>query len=236
MKVVVISMVGNIGKSTIAANMLMPRMKNPKFFSIETINSGAEMDGISVEKMKGKNFGELTDEIMRIDDDVIVDVGTTNFDDFVKLMQQFAGSQEEFDYFIVPVVKDEKCQRDTVKTIRKLKALGIDKKRIRVIFNQVEVDDEVESDFAPIFGLCELEKCAVANKNAVIYRNEIFDRIKSTGKPLGEISEDKTDYRAKLREAKTEEEKDFCISMIQLKRLAISANSNLNDAFAALLK
>lgn len=235
MKVAVISMVGNIGKSTLAANMLMPRLKNPKFFSVETINSGAEMDGVEVEKMKGKHFGELTDEIMRLDD-AIVDVGTTNFDDFVKLMQQFSGSQEEFDYFIVPVVKDEKSQRDTVKTLRKLKALGVDKKRVRVIFNQVEVDDDVEHDFAAIFGLCESEKCATASKNAVVYKNEIFDRIKSIGKPLGAISEDQTDYRAKLREAKTDEEKDEAITMIQLKRLAVSANKNLDDAFAALLK
>ena len=186
MKLVVISMVGNIGKSTLAANMFMPRLKNPKFFSIETINSGAEMDGVEVEKMKGKNFGDLTDEIMRLDS-AIIDVGTTNFDDFIKLMQQFSGSQEEFDYFVVPVVKDEKSQRDTVKTLRQLKALGVDKKRVRVVFNQVEVDDDVENDFAAIFGLCESEKCATVNKNAVVYKNEVFDRIKSFGKPLGDI-------------------------------------------------
>ena len=235
MKIAIISMVGNIGKSTLAANMLLPRLKNPKFFSIETINSGAEMDGVDVEKMKGKNFGDLTDEIMRLDS-AIVDVGTTNVDDFMKLMQQYSGSQEEFDYFVVPVVKDEKCQRDTVKTLRKLKMLGIDKKRVRVVFNQVEVDDDVESDFAAIFGLCESEKCATVNKDAVVYKNEIFDRIKSFGKPLGAISVDETDYRAKLRDAKTDDEKDDAISMIQLKRLAVSANKNLDDAFKALLK
>ena len=94
----------------------------------------------------------------------------------------------------------------------------------------------MEIDFAAIFGLCESEKCATVNKNAVVYKNEAFDRIKSFGKPLGEISSDQTDYRAKLREAKTEDEKDDAIAMIQLKRLAISANKNLDDAFAALFK
>lgn len=235
MKIAIVSMVGNIGKSTIAANMLLPRLNNPKFFSIETINSGAEMDGVEVEKMKGKNFGELTDELMRLDS-AIVDVGATNFADFMKLMQQFSGSQEEFDYFIIPVVKDEKCQRDTVKTLRQLKALGVEKKRIRVVFNQVDIDDEIEDDFAPIFGLCESEKCATVNKRAVVYKNEVFERIKSAGIPLGEISKNEIDYRAKLREAKTEDEKDAAIEMIQLKRLAVSANANLDDAFSALFK
>ena len=76
----------------------------------------------------------------------------------------------------------------------------------------------------------------MVNKNAVVYKNEVFDRFKSFGKPLGDISTDQTDYRAKLREAKTEDEKDDAIAMIQLKRLAISANKNLDDAFAALFK
>ena len=66
----------------------------------------------------------------------------------------------------------------------------------------------MENDFAAIFGLCESEKCAMVNKNAVVYKNEVFDRIKSFGKPLGDISTDQTDYRAKLREAKTEDEKE----------------------------
>lgn len=235
MKIAVLSMVGNVGKSTISANMFMPRMKSPKFFSIETLNSGAEMDGVEVEKMHGKKFGALTDELMLIDD-AIIDVGATNFGDFAKLMQQFSGSQEEFDYFIVPVVKDEKSQRDTIKTILQLKALGIEKKRIRVLFNQVDLDDDLNNDFAAIFRFCEMEKCAIANKNAVIYRNEVFDRIKSVGMPLGEISLDETDYRAQLRAAQTDEEKSIAIEMIQLKRLAISANKNLDDAFAAVLK
>jgi len=235
MKLVVISMVGNIGKSTLAGNMFMPRLKNPKFFSIETVNSGAEMDGVEVEKMKGKNFGDLTDKIMRLDNSII-DVGTTNFEDFIKLMQQHSGSHEEFDYFIIPVVKDEKCLEDTVRTVRKLKGLGVDKKRVRFLFNKVDVDDDIENDFAAIFGLCESEKCATVNKDAVVYKNEVFDRIKSMGKPLGKIFSDQTDYRAKLREAKTEDEKDDAIAMIQLKRLAISANKNLDDAFSALFK
>lgn len=235
MKVAILSMVGNVGKSTIAANMFMPRMNNPKFFSIETLNSGAEMDGVDVEKMHGKKFGALTDELMLIDD-AIIDVGATNFGDFAKLMQQFSGSHVEFDYFIVPVIKDEKSQRDTIKTIKQLKALGIDRKRIRVLFNQVDIDDDVEGDFSAIFGFCDMEKAAIANKNAVIYHNEVFDRTKSVGKPLGEISLDETDYRAQLRAAQSDEEKAAAVEMIQLKRLAVSANKNLDDAFAAVLK
>jgi len=46
----------------------------------------------------------------------------------------------------------------------------------------------VEHDFADIFGLCEAEKYSTANKKAIVYKNQFFDRIKSFGKPLGAIS------------------------------------------------
>lgn len=54
MKVVIINFSGNVGKSTIAAHLLKPRIPNASVFSIESINSGADSDGIEVEKLKGK--------------------------------------------------------------------------------------------------------------------------------------------------------------------------------------
>jgi len=41
MKVVVINFSGNVGKSTIAAHLLKPRMNDAKIFSIETLNVSA---------------------------------------------------------------------------------------------------------------------------------------------------------------------------------------------------
>lgn len=107
MKVAVMNFSGNVGKTTVAGQLLKPRMGNARIFSIESINAGADADGLEVEKMKGRKFGELVDEIMLLDS-AIIDVGASNVEDFVKLMQQYAGSHEEFDFFVVPVVKEKK--------------------------------------------------------------------------------------------------------------------------------
>lgn len=69
----------------------------------------------------------------------------------------------------------------------------------------------------------------------MIYSNEVFEKIKSVGKSLGEITNDSTDYRAQLREAKTDDEKEFCVRMVGIKRLAVTANQNLDAAFKAVL-
>jgi len=166
----------------------------------------------------------------------INDIGASNVEDFLKLMQQYDGSHEEFDFFVIPVVKEKKVQADTVNTIRALQKLGIEKKRIRMVFNKVEVDDSVADEFAALFGLAESERSFVVKPEAVIYSNEVFERLKAVGKSLGEITSDETDYRTKLKTASDDEEKELCVRMVALKRLAVTANKNLDDVFKALFK
>jgi hypothetical protein len=235
MKIAVMNFSGNVGKTTVAGHLLKPRMGNAPIFSIESINAGADADGLEVEKMKGKKFGELVDELMTLDN-AIIDVGASNVEDFMKLMQQYAGSHEEFDYFVVPVVKEKKVQADTVNTIRALQKLGIPKSKIRMVFNKVEIDDAVEDEFAALFGLSESEKSFTLRPEAVIYANEVFERLKSVGKSLGDITNDPTDYRVRLRGAKDDDEKELCVRMVALKRLAVTANKNLDDAYKAIFK
>lgn len=235
MKVAVINFSGNVGKTTVAGHLLKPRMADAPIFSIESLNIDASADGLDVEKMRGKQFGVLQEQLMRLDD-AIIDVGASNVEDFLKMMQQYDGSHEEFDYFVIPVVKERKQQADTVNTIRALAKLGVPKSKIRTIFNKVEVDETVESEFSALFGLAELEKSFTLRKEAVVFSNEIFERLKAVGKSLGDLTSDETDYRARLRETTDENEKERCVRMISLKRLGLTANKNLDDAFKALFK
>jgi len=231
-KVAVISFSGNVGKTTIAAHLLKPRMGNAPIFSVESLNVDASADGVEVERMRGRKFGELQDQLMTRSA-AIVDVGASNVEEFLKLMQQYAGSHEEFDYFVVPVVKERKQQADTVNTIRALASIGVPPTKVRTLFNMVEVDESVEDEFAPIFGLAEVEKGFVLNPSAVVHANEVFERLKSAGRSLADVTADTTDYRALLREARDEDERDLCVRMVALKRLAVTANKNLDDAFRA---
>lgn len=233
MKVAVINFSGNVGKTTIAAHLLKPRMGEARVFSVESLNSDAAHDGLDVEKMKGKQFGQLQEELMVLED-AIVDVGASNVEDFLKLMLQFHGSHEEFDYFVVPTVSERKQQADTVNTIRALAKAGIPKTKIRLVFNKVQVDESVDEDFHALFGLAKLEKNFILKPEAVVHANEVFARLRSVGKTLGEIRDDATDYRAQLRAAVDPHEREKCVRMISLQRLAVTANHNLDAVFAAL--
>lgn len=233
MKIAVVNFSGNVGKTTVAGQLLKPRMPEARIFSVESINVGPDSNGLDAEQMKGKKFGELVDELMLLDS-AIVDVGASNVEDFFKLMQQYEGSQEEFDFFLVPVVKEKKVQTDTINTINALKKLGINKKRILLIFNKVDVDDNVKDEFRALFGLANLEKSFTAKEDAAIHANEVFERLNTVRKSLGDVTADNTDWREQLRSAKDEDEKTTCIRMIALKRLAVTANKNLDHVYKTL--
>ena len=71
MKVVLINYSGTVGKTTVAAHLLAPRMGNARIFAIETINETAEGLGMDVEKIKGERFKDLFRQIMLLDDAIM---------------------------------------------------------------------------------------------------------------------------------------------------------------------
>ena len=231
MKVCVLNFSGNVGKSTIAAHLLQPRMNAP-VFSVESLNVDATSDGVEVARLRGKHYNDLLQRLMKLDG-AIVDVGSSNVEDFLKMMQHYADSQEEFDLFVVPVVKDGKQQADTVNTIRALRAIGVPASKIVVLINKVETDDDLRIDFAAVFGFCSSGE-ALIPEGGVIFANELFAMLKTQQLSIGALNGDATGYRARLRAAVNEDEQDAAIQMIAMKRLAKTCNKNLDTVFAAL--
>lgn len=234
MKIAIINFSGNVGKTTVA-DCIAEYLGDVHVFAVETINAGTT-DGVNgVEHVKGKQFSDLQNQLIRLPD-AVVDVGASNVEDFIKLMGQFYGSHEEFDLFVVPVTKERKQQLDTISTIKTLAKIGVPASKIRVVFNRVEVDEAetVNSDFALISGFYETEGKFTLDPDAVIFSNDVFPRMKSLKVRLSDLLADNTDYRAILREAEDEDEKDRAVRMISAKRLAISAKRNLDDVYNVL--
>lgn len=236
MKICVINFSGNVGKTTISAHLLKPRIKDAQVFSVETINSGIENDGVeNAEVIKGKRFGDLANEIL-LAENAIVDVGSSNVEDFLNLMSQYTGSHEDYDYYIIPTIGQKKQITDTASTIKILSKMGIAAKKIRVIFNRVE-QDEIEdlSSFASLIGFHETNPIFTINEKAAIFVNEIYDGLKKVNKSLNEVIQDKTDFKAIIRDKKSNpDEKEKALDMLALQRLSIGANKNLDTAYQAL--
>jgi hypothetical protein len=229
MKAAVINFSGNVGKSTIAKHLLLPRIKGAEFVSVESINA----DEDDRDAVRGKQFGQLQEQLMMIDA-AVIDVGSSNVEDFVKLMRQYQGSHEDVDCFVVPAVKESKQIKDTIATIQALSAMGVPAKKVRVVFNKLESDETVEEAFYPLFAYHEDTKAFALKPKAVIHFSELYQRLRTFKLSVGDLLADQTDYKAKLREATTPNEKAEAAARISMRRLAASAQENLDTVFAAI--
>lgn len=199
MKVAVINYTGTVGKTTIAAHLLSPRMNNAPVFAVETINETAEGLGVDVEKIRGDKFRDLFKKLMLLDD-AIVDVGASNVEPFLNGMVRFEDSHVEFDYFIVPVTSGTKEQKETMAILTVLADLGIPPERIRLVFNRVQKD--VTEEFGVLLTFLRKNKYCVANTEAAIFEHELFDMMAVRKLAIGDALADATDYKALAREEK----------------------------------
>lgn len=194
MKVAVINFSGNVGKSTVARHLLAPRMNEATVIPVESINSDSTQD----ETIRGKQFGELQNGLSILDD-VVVDIGASNVEDFVSMMKQYEGSHEDYNYFIIPTVPKTKQQRDTISTIEALSSIGIPSEKIRIVFNIVDIEENVRRIFSGIFDYAELSKNCTINNECVIHNNEIYEKINSSEKTVSQILKDPTDFKEMIK-------------------------------------
>ncbi len=230
MKIAVINFSGNVGKSTVAKHLLMPRMNGAEFIAVESINADEGAD----ETVRGKHFGALQEQLLAVED-AVVDIGASNVEDFIKLMRQYRGSHEDFDFFAVPAVKEGKQIKDTIATIEALSAMGVPARKIRVVFNKLEADETVEEAFYPLFAYHDDTRAFTLEPAAVIHYSELYQRLRMHKTTIGELIADDTDYKAKLRDAKDQAEKARLAAMLSMRRLAFAAQENLDAVFAAVV-
>jgi len=225
---------GTVGKTTVAAHLLAPRMNDAPVFAIETINETAEGLGVDVSKIKGEKFRELFKELLTLDD-AIIDVGASNVEEFLDGMARFEDSHLEIDRFIVPVTSGTKEQKETMSMVGTLADFGIPPEKIHILFNRVEAD--VRDEFGLILNYAKKEKNCTANPDVSIFENEVFDMLAVRQLTISSALADETDYKSKLRELGKEGDaklKSKYADMHAIKALAKSVNRNLDTVFSVL--
>jgi MinD-like ATPase involved in chromosome partitioning or flagellar assembly len=155
-------------------------------------------------------------------------------------MQNYDGSHEDFDLFVVPTVPAMKQQVDTIATLRSLSEdIGVPASRIRVVFNMVDPRRDVEKLFTKVFEAHENDRGFMLCTDAVIYENPIFEKIKGFDRSIIELRNDPTDYVAMnadaIEQGEPEERKAWIRQMVALKRLANRVTTELDAVFRVLV-
>lgn len=228
-KIAVINFSGNVGKSTVSKHLLQPRMDGAILLAVETINAdeGADLT------VTGQQFGAVQTALLTADG-AVLDIGASNVEAVMAMMEKYKGSHEDFDLFVVPVTKDAKQMLDTIGTIETLQDMGVPAAKIVVVMNQVEPGEKVEEAFRALFAYHAKSGGFTLRPQAAIHFNEIYQKAREVGLTVSELVADETDWKAIIRETDDPDEKARAVQILMLRRLALSADENLNDVFAAL--
>ncbi len=237
MKIVVLNYSGNVGKSTLCNALLSPRMPNAKIFRIESINDSG-ISNAQEEKLRGSQFRKLMQEIL-MTEDAIIDVGTSNVEEFILMMMEYDGAHEDFDYFIVPVLADNKAVKeaqDSIKTIQTLHKIGVDKNKMMLIFNRLDKRLELNDEAGVMLNFHKKEKMFHLCPDAIVYNSELWLGLAKTKQSFYTVVQDKSDYKTLLAQEKNEKKREDIIHKWTTQRAARTVEKNMNDVFFALFQ
>jgi len=229
MKLAVINFSGNVGKTTVARHLLVPRIPGCQVVSVESINAD---DGQPV-TIRGRQFAQLQEFLQSVDN-VVIDIGASNVEDLLKLMRRYRGSHEDFDGFVVPTVPARKQQQDTAATLAELARIGVPATRLRLVFNQVDDDSSIEQAFETLLAYCAASGVLQPRTAACMTFNEVYARVRGTGQSLLELAADTTDYKAEIARAGSASEKLALAQKLATRRLACGVVPELEACFSAL--
>lgn len=229
MKIAVINFSGNVGKSTVARHLLLPRIPGAELIAIESLNA----DEGQGQALRGRQFGELQEYLQTVSR-VVVDIGASNVEELMGQMQRYRGSQEDFDAFVVPTVPALKQQQDTIATLIDLSRLGVPASRLKLVFNMIVDSVTVAQAFDPLLAFLKQQPIARVNLSCKLGANEIYGRIKGTRTDLATLAKDATDYKALIAKAKDTTEKLALAQKLATRRLASGVVPELDACFAAL--
>lgn len=228
MKIAVINFSGNVGKTTVARHLLLPRIEGAELIAVESLNADEGRD----QALRGRQFGELQEYLQTIDN--VVDIGASNVEDLLALMHRYCGSHEDFDCFVVPTVPALKQQQDTIATLAELARLGVPPLRVKLVFNLVDDGVEVAQAFDTLLAFLAEQPVAQANPACQLGTNEIYERIKGSGVDLTAMARDQTDYKALIVKAQGTANKLALAQKLATRRLASGVVPELDACFAAL--
>ncbi|EBM9948440.1 transcriptional regulator [Salmonella enterica subsp. enterica serovar Give] len=225
LKIAVLNNSGNVGKSTICQTLLKPRLEGSEIIRVETINT----DGTTDDKLSAKEYDEI---IKRIDDVdcTIIDVGSSNIEQFMVQMNEYQGSHDLIDYFIIPVTVQDKQQRDSIATIYNLLDMGIDDEKIKIIYNFAEKDVSIEKQFS-VFLSDKVCKKIATKSISVVYHSNIFSLLTKLGLKYEDVYNDDRDFKTLIRSASSKEERQELSNSRAVKMLMNGFNSDLDIAF-----
>lgn len=208
MKIVVINLSGNTGKTTLTKHMFKPLLQAARI-SIEDVNAG---DGPVDLEIGANKFKSLAAELNTADDakSFVIDVGASNAKSMLANFDQLSSTTDLIDAWIIPATPSSKQIVDSLRTAESLKELGIDPKKITILPNNISDLDSFESDFSHIF--LSRQFGFVVPENGIL-ATEAFSMLRNDSRSIFDIVNNKPDFAALKAELRKADDKEGLVKL-----------------------
>ena len=197
LRILVMSISGNTGKTTLSRHLLLPSFRNARLLRSESINdSGESKASLTV---RGKHFEKIAEVLASTQQPVIVDIGSSNIEDVCKVLQNFGSKANRLiDMIVVPCTTFSKYA-DVVKLLSDLSDLGIDGRKIFILKNRVNDVDMMDSDFVETIAAAKAFGVTVIDRPVI--ELEVYTKLDHLPGTINEVLADPTDYEAATKAA-----------------------------------
>ena len=229
MKIAVINLSGNTGKTTLAKHLFAPQL-NAKRVQIEDTNIG---DGEPDLELAASKFKQLAAELnVALDDEnFVIDIGASNAKLMVEHFAQLKTTRSDIDFWIIPVVPSAKQKADSINTVATLTRIGIAPGKIVMVMNNVTDTQSVEHDFSTILQLRDL---GVNVADQVVLASEVFEMMKGQSETVFDLVKTPPDFKSLLKAARANNDAQAVNQIgtqMVIQDLAESAADNLQAVF-----
>lgn len=195
MKIVVMNLSGNTGKTTLARHMLAPLL-SAKRISIEDVNAG---DGVPDAEITAARFKTLAAELNYVSDEenIVIDIGASNAKVMLNNFDQLSSTADGINFWVIPVTPSTKQRTDSLNTVQKLIEIGIDSEKIILIPNNVTETETFEDDFKNIFDACEAIDVFVSKQP--VLANDAYEMLKTDERCIIDVANTKPDFAAQRK-------------------------------------
>lgn len=242
LRVLVASSSGGVGKSTIAESLLLPGLGCKCIYSVEAENGAGSKYAVPVKEFVASEVLDLWREIGTDPDSVIVDLGASDFSNFVGELHE-ANLLANFDYCVLVANANERSELSAASTFETFRNFGFAPEKFRLVLNRVTMPGRVrESVVAAQFP--HLDRYAKSHPEfwfkpgcAVPEMEKVFAALREENLSLREALADTTDYvglNSKCLDNKDVEGADRAIRLSIVTQLARNAQSHFDRAFNAL--
>ena len=123
------------GKTSFVDNVIATRLDNLIRIEIESASTGSAKEGIT--RIPATQLPELRDALLDLDDDqnLVVDVGGSEYGDFMREITQYRSTTAEFDRFVFVMRAGGIKQLDALESIMELISMGAEPAKVSVLFN-----------------------------------------------------------------------------------------------------